>query len=188
MKDAACVPAFIHCVWQLWLDIHDHLFSTFSSLFLSTLLLILRRKGNEAFQGRLDSKVKNSDTFSVLASSFSITDWECRNYGEGETLLGWHTVPLDHILNIRDYFFKESAIWQKMITYLCGVNIRVTWSDHRLIPVWSLKRRKSIRKKLKERKLAFIPNFRVLSKLSLNSPQISYIADWGPLPDTCRIT
>lgn len=44
VKDAADVPAFIHRPWQLWLDIHDHLFSISSSLFLSTLLLILRMR------------------------------------------------------------------------------------------------------------------------------------------------
>lgn len=31
-------------VWQFWMDIHDHLFSISSSLFLSTLLLILRMR------------------------------------------------------------------------------------------------------------------------------------------------
>lgn len=44
VKDAAAFPAFIQRLWQLCLDIHDHLLSISSSLFLSTLLLILRMR------------------------------------------------------------------------------------------------------------------------------------------------
>lgn len=85
-------------VWQLWLDIHDHLFSISSSLFLSTLLLILRMRwwSHPRKTGISPGPGENGDMFHWPAHS--PPHWVgLKEYGEGETTLGWNMVPLGHI-------------------------------------------------------------------------------------------
>lgn len=123
-------------VWQLWLDFHDHLFSISSSLFLSTLLLILRMRwwSHPRKTGISPGAGENGDMFHWPAHS--PPHWVGqKEYGEGETTLGWNTVPLDYI-RFKIFSYKAFhmcavliATKDDYVTVMGAANIRLTTDE-----------------------------------------------------------